>query len=133
MIKAHYSDKDRVIDILSRSFVENKSVNYVVKQDKKKLKRFQYLMDYCFEVCWKRGEVYMTKDKKGAALLVIPQNKKTNLKAILLDLKLAFRTIGLIRVIRVLSRESAIKKLHPKTRVQSQIVENFNLTKKENA
>ncbi len=112
---AAYKDKARIVDILSKSFTDNQSVNYVVKQDKKRLKRIRYLMDYSFEVCWNWGEVFMTEDKKGAALIVLPHKKVANLKAILLDLKLAIKTVGLFRVAKVLSRESIIKKHHPKS------------------
>ena len=37
MIKATYQDKDRVVDILAESFDDNQSVNYIVKQDKKRI------------------------------------------------------------------------------------------------
>ena len=112
---ANYEDKSRIVDILSKAFTDNQSVNYVVKQDKKKLKRIHYLMDYSFDVCWNWGEVFITEDKRGAALIVLPHKKVTNLKAILLDLKLALKTVGLFRVAKVLSRESTIKKHHPKS------------------
>ena len=71
-------------------------------------------MDYAFEICWNWGEVYISEDKKNAALLAIPGKKANNLKAILLDLRLALRSVGPTRVMKVLSRESIIKKHHPK-------------------
>ena len=115
MIKAMNTDKAKIVEILTKSFIDNQSVNYIVKQDKKRLRRIKYLMDYSFEICWNWGEVYMSDDKKGAALIVIPQNKRTNLQAIFLDIKLAIKTIGLKKINKVLSRESMIKKHHPKT------------------
>ena len=36
MIRADYNDKERVVNILANSFADNKSVNYIIKQDKKK-------------------------------------------------------------------------------------------------
>jgi len=114
MLKASYKDKSGIIGLLTESFIQNKSVNYVIKQDKKRKDRIRYLMDYSFEVCWNWGEVYISEDKKSAALISIPGNKANNLKAILLDLRLAIRSVGLTRVTKVLSRESIIKKHHPK-------------------
>lgn len=114
MVKAVYTDKDRVVDILSSSFIDNKSVNYAVKQDKKRLKRIKHLMDYSFDVCWHWGEIYLSENKSAAALIINPLNKKSNLKSILLDIKLVFRSVGLSNIKKVLSRESMIKKSHPK-------------------
>lgn len=37
MIKANYNDKNLIINILTKSFDSNQSVNYIVKQDKKGL------------------------------------------------------------------------------------------------
>lgn len=36
MMRATLNDKELVADILTRSFVDNKSVNYIIKQDEKK-------------------------------------------------------------------------------------------------
>lgn len=115
MIKANYADKSIVIDILSESFDTNKSINYVAKQDEKRLERIRNLMDYSFELCYLFGDVYLSDDKNGCLLVLYPDKKKTNLKTILLDLKLAISCIGLGRIFKVLERETKIKKHHPKT------------------
>ena len=60
MIKAAYSDKNLVVDILTDSFETNQSVNYIVKQDKKRVNRIRSLMDYSFEVCYSFGEVFLS-------------------------------------------------------------------------
>jgi hypothetical protein len=36
MIRAGYKDKPLAVDILTQSFADNKSVNYIIKQDQKK-------------------------------------------------------------------------------------------------
>jgi hypothetical protein len=41
VINAIYSDKELVVNILSAAFKDNKSVNYIVKQDKKKEHSFK--------------------------------------------------------------------------------------------
>ena len=41
MKKAEYSDKNLVVDILSKSFDGNQSVNYIVKQDEKRAERLK--------------------------------------------------------------------------------------------
>ena len=114
MKRADYKDKELIIDILTNSFSENKSVNYIVKQDEKRIERIRSLMDYSFEVCYMFGDVFLTDDRKGCALVVLPDKKKTNLKAILLDIKLIFSCMGLGNAKKAMDREGKIKKLQPK-------------------
>lgn len=114
MIRATHNEKKLVVDLLTRAFDNNISVNYVVKQDKKRVTRIRRLMEYSFELCHAFGDIYLTPEKNGAVLLLMPQNKKTTLKTIWLDLKLAVGSIGMSRILKVLSRESKIKKFYPK-------------------
>src|SRR6185295_7660897 len=102
MLKATYNDKEIILDILCESFDSNKSVNYVVKQDGQRRKRIRTLMNYSFEICYKFGQLYLSDDKQACALILFPDKKKTSLTTILLDVKLAFLSIGLTRVIKVL-------------------------------
>ncbi|MFN3404842.1 MAG: GNAT family N-acetyltransferase [Cytophagaceae bacterium] len=114
MINAAYSDRSLIIDILTDSFDENKSVNYVVKQDRKRKERIRKLMTYSFDVSHRFGEVYLSDDKCACALIVFPDKKKMTLKSILWDAKLAFTCIGsLSGIFKVLNRESKIKATHP--------------------
>ncbi len=115
MIKATYTDKTVVIDILSASFDTNKSVNFVAKQDSKRKERIRLLMDYSFEICYMFGDVYLSDDRKACALVLFPERKKKNIKTILLDAKLALGCIGITRIGQVLKRETLIKSNHPKT------------------
>ena len=114
MIRADYKDKDLIVDILTNSFDDNKSVNYIIKQDRKRVERIRNLMDYSFEVCYMFGDVLLSDDKAGCALIVLPDKKKTSLKSILLDIKLNFTCTGLSNVKKAMDRESKIKKFHPK-------------------
>jgi len=113
MIPANYSDKAIIVDILTQSFDSNKSVNYAVKQDKKRIQRIKRLMNYSFETCWHFGEIYLTDDKKGVVLIILPEKKRTTFKGIIEDLKLTLFSIGITRVSKILERESRIKKYHP--------------------
>ena len=114
MKNAEYSDKELVVDILANSFETNKSVNYIIKQDRKRKKRIRALMDYSFEICKEFGEVYLSDDKKACALVLFPDKKKTTLKSIELDLKLILSSVGLSNIKKTLERESLIKKHQPK-------------------
>ena len=113
MVRADYKDKQLVVDILSRSFDQNMSVNYIVKQDGKRAERLSKLMEYSFDICYLFGDVFLSDDRSGCALVLLPEKKKTTLKSILLDLKLIFKSTGLSNIKKALDRESKIKKLHP--------------------
>ena len=117
MKKVDYCDKKLIVNILSNSFDSNQSVNYIVKQDKKRVKRIRSLMDYSFEVCAMFGKVLLSDDRKACALVLYPDRKRTTLKSIWLDLKLIFNCIGLSNVFKAMDRESKIKKIQPKERM----------------
>lgn len=114
MIKATYQDKGRVVNILAESFDDNKSVNYIIKQDKKRNLRIRKLMAYSFDICYLYGEVFLTNDKSGCALILLPDKKKNNLTSILLDIKLIVSCIGIANIKKAMKRESKIKELQPK-------------------
>jgi ribosomal protein S18 acetylase RimI-like enzyme len=117
MTKAELGDKNLVMDILTKSFDTNKSVNYVIKQDKKRSKRIRALMEYSYAICKQFGEVYLSNDKKACALTLLPDTQKTTLTTIFLDLRLAIISLGLTRAIKALERAMLIKKQYPASSV----------------
>lgn len=114
MTKAKYIDKVIVLDILTKSFADNRSVNYVIKQDDKKAIRLKRLMEYSFDTCFTYGEILLSNDRKGCALIIFPEKKITTLKSILSDIKLIMFCTGINNAIKAMKRESAIKKVQPK-------------------
>jgi ribosomal protein S18 acetylase RimI-like enzyme len=115
MERARVNDREAVVDVLVKAFDDNKSVNYVVKQDVDRRTRMRGLMEYSFDICNAFGEVWVSEDRNGCALVLFKDKQRTTLSSILLDIKLAIKVIGLSRVKRVLSREAKIKSNHPKT------------------
>jgi ribosomal protein S18 acetylase RimI-like enzyme len=114
MKRAGKNQKQLVIDILAESFDQNRSVNYVVKQDEKRRQRIRTLMSYSFDVCNAFGDVWLYENKQACALVVLPDKKRTTFASMLWDAQLAVSVIGLSRVGQVLGRESKIKSFHPK-------------------
>jgi hypothetical protein len=90
MTRASYKNKEVIVDILTNSFRENKSVNYI-KQDKRRETRLRQLMAYSFEVSYMFGEIFMSDDRSACALIVLPDKKKTTPRSILLDLQLILK------------------------------------------
>jgi len=117
MSEADQRDKARILELLTASFLDNKSVNYIIPQDGLKLHRIHSLMDYSFELCMRFGKVHISDDGKACALLVYPELKKVTLKSILLDIKLIFDCTGLAHAMKAMKRESKIKAIHPKERM----------------
>lgn len=113
MTKASYSDKKAVVSILAESFADNKSVNYIIKQDEKKKHRIRKLMEYSFDQCSWFGEVLLSEDKKACALLIFPDKKKIIFKSIVADIKLIAGCTGLSNAKKAMNREAKIKKVHP--------------------
>ncbi len=107
------NEKQIIIDILHKSFMDNKSVNFVVKQDNKREARIRKLMEYSYFKGKHFGQIYISKDQKTCAIILDPSKQKTTLKSILWDLKLVFGCMGISNVKKVLKRESEIKKHHP--------------------
>lgn len=114
MRKANGNDRPIVIDILTQSFNDNKSVNFVVKQDRDRVDRIIKLMNYSFNVCNEFGEIWISDDQQACALIVFTDKKRSSFRKLVWDLKLALSVIGLNRVSAVLKRESLIKSHHPK-------------------
>jgi ribosomal protein S18 acetylase RimI-like enzyme len=114
MRKANLADKSIVLDILTISFDDNKSVNYVVRQDHNRVDRIRRLMDYSFNVCNEFGEVWISDDEQAWALILFPDKKRSSFRALLWNLKLALSVIGIGSISAVLKREALIKSNHPK-------------------
>lgn len=115
MQRANINDRAVVVDILVKAFDQNKSVNYVIKQDDNRNDRIRGLMEYSFDTCNAFGEVWVSENRNGCALVLFRDKQPTTFSSILLDLKLAFKVIGLSRLKKVLEREGRIKAFHPHT------------------
>lgn len=115
MIAATLSDSTLLTDILSASFQDNKSIQYLVKQDAKKETRIRQLMKYSINYCTEFGKLILSNNKKACALLVYPYKKTTSIRSVLLDLQLVVQVIGISNIRKAIAREREIKKMHPAT------------------
>lgn len=113
MREAAQKEKHLVVDILSRSFDSNRSVNYLIPQGSDRETRLRRLMEYSYDYCKLFGKVIISDDSKACALLVMPEKERTNLRSIILSIRLIAKTIGLSNLRKAVRRETAIKKLQP--------------------
>lgn len=114
MRKATKMDKKIIVDLLTLSFEDNKGVNYVILQDHKRKQRIASLMEYSFDLCYRFGEVFLSENNHGCALIYYPHKNKTTLASIWLDIKLIVNAVGFSGVRKTLDRESKIKAKRPK-------------------
>ncbi len=109
MRRAVYRDKALVVDILSKAFDKNVSVNFIVKQDSKRNVRIRFLMEYAFEICFYQGVIYLSLDEKGCVLCTLPERRGGLWRSMVSELKLLFKVIGVNRLFHVLVRNHIVK------------------------
>lgn len=107
------SNQTTVCNILTQSFLDNKSVNYIIKQDRYKHRRIEELMNYSYKQSSVFGKIYLNADNNACALLLYPDKKRTTLKSMLWDVRFIIKSMGISNIKKALQREAAIKKEHP--------------------
>ncbi len=110
---ASKSDRKEVTELLTNSFLTNRSVCWVIGDYKRRKKRVRQLIDYAFRMSLCQNGILKTFDNKAAAIMMYPHSQNYRLRHMLLDLKLGLKVIGIRRVMKVLKREEIIKKHHP--------------------
>jgi ribosomal protein S18 acetylase RimI-like enzyme len=108
------AQEEHMIEILTTAFQENKSVNFIVKQDKKREKRLRLLIEYSIFYGKSFGELRLNEDKTACAIIVDSEKKKTTFRSIIWDLRLIFGCVGITNVSKILRREKAIQAQLPK-------------------
>lgn len=113
MIKATKKDKTLIVDILTDSFDNNLSVNYILKSGGNKKNHIKSLMSYSFDMCFKYGDVFLSDNKKACALILYPDKKKSGVYSTFLDFKLIAKAVGIMNIRKVLSRDRQINSKYP--------------------
>jgi ribosomal protein S18 acetylase RimI-like enzyme len=113
MILAEQKDKNIIANILSESFNENLSVNYIIRQDHKRKLRIKRLMEYSFDISVRFGMAVLSDDRNGCALIVYPEKNKITFRYFLATCSLILFSIGIFNLRNILSREAAVRSVHP--------------------
>lgn len=113
MVRAKLSDRDVVVNILSKSFDTSPGINAIIKNDKKRLSRIKKLMEYSFDTSFLYGDIFLSEDKNACVIIRYPDTKKKILRSIWLLLWVTFYSIGFLRIKRVLQIEEMRKKIRP--------------------
>lgn len=113
LVHAKPEDKELIVNMLTKAFSQNKSVDYIISSYGNREKRIKSLMEYSFDVCKLFGKVYVSEDKNACALVFYSDQKKNTLKSIFFDLKLIINCTGPGNISKVMAREKAIKSHYP--------------------
>jgi len=113
MRKATINDMDKVVDILSVTFLENPGVNWLFGEKGNRLKKIRRLMEYAFIKSLVRDGVYISDNEKGAALCYLNNRKSFSVNEIIYEIKFAVTALSLCRISKVLKREAYRNKMRP--------------------
>lgn len=118
MLFASKKDKKWICSLLADSFELNNSVNYIVKQDKKRKKRkkrIYNLMCYSFNECIRNGIVAYNENKDTAMLCSLPARSRFSFSRLKNNFFLLFCISGIKKISKIIRRENYIKNQHPKS------------------
>ncbi|WP_128330556.1 GNAT family N-acetyltransferase [Apibacter sp. HY039] len=112
MKKAISENYTKINYILTKAFVNNKSVNYVLKQ--KKEKYISRLMDYSLYQGEKFGDIFLNEEETACAILIDHKIKKTTSGTFIQDIKFACCISGLKNAHKVIKKERITHETLPK-------------------
>ncbi|GLU56472.1 hypothetical protein Dfri01_59330 [Dyadobacter frigoris] len=115
MREAQRSEKSKIINILTNSFLGNKSIDYLIPNDSDRIVRIEELMSYSFELCFESGKVYISDDGHGCALISFPDKKKFTVRGLIREARLVLLSLGLRNALKAMKREKAISKHYANT------------------
>ncbi|SEA77075.1 GNAT family N-acetyltransferase [Pedobacter hartonius] len=114
MIKATKNDDWLVIEILSQSFDKDPMFNLMIKQDKKRKQRIYDSLMYCVKYTRILGEIYLSDDRKGCALITYSEKQKYNLRLLWLDLRTIAKSFDIKGTLKFFDYEKTIHGKWPK-------------------
>jgi len=106
-------NKPLVNSILTNAFIDNKSVNYVLRR-KRNSNLISKLIDYSIKKAEMFGDVWLNEENNGGCILIDPKRVKISVKTIFLDLYLIIHVVGISNIKKVLDKEDLTKKYLPK-------------------
>ncbi len=112
-IKASFKDKAVVVDIITKTFDSNPSVNSVIGATGNRRKKIQRLAEFAFIKALNKNGAYLSNNKKGAALFYRADQNSFSLKEQFYELRFALTSIPIKNIFKVLKREAYFKKIRP--------------------
>ncbi len=101
------------LELLAQAFLNNPSVNSVVKNDRKRPQRIRELARYSIKTSFARKGAFISSGRNGIALCYPIQAKKEGIIDFWNQAVLLVKAIGISRFRQVLQREAYIKSRRP--------------------
>jgi ribosomal protein S18 acetylase RimI-like enzyme len=111
MRKATLEDKNIVVNILAKSFINDPHVNWLIEKSRNKNK-MKIIMEYVFEESLGRGSVYLNDDNTATALWNTEKQEKVTFRYIKRNLSFLFR-VGLKATTRILKADKLVYSKYP--------------------
>lgn len=112
MRKVSQEDKEIIVNILSKSFINDPHINWLLEESKNKDK-LKIIMGYIFEESLERGSVYLNDNNTAAALWNSEKKEKVSFRYIFRNLSFLFR-VGIKTTVRCLKTDKLIYDQYPK-------------------
>ena len=111
-IKNHV--KNQIINIISKSMQDLPGIKWIIGENPKNIRnKMNELARYAFEIAWRRNGIFISRDRKGLAIM-IAQNKRIREKiSLFISLRFIFYCTGLKRAWEIFKREKYIHNMHP--------------------
>ncbi|MGB7843532.1 MAG: hypothetical protein WBL21_12115 [Salinimicrobium sp.] len=107
-------DKQQIIDNVSTLLQEIPTSMEIVKDDKKREKRFHYLAKHMVEKAIEKDALITSDDGKGIAILFRTSSKDKNFwKDLIMDLKLALNVTGIKKGLKAMKVQQYVKNQRP--------------------
>jgi ribosomal protein S18 acetylase RimI-like enzyme len=114
VIKADAGDLEILRDVLVKAFQNDAFTNWIVKNDQKRLKRFNEFFDCSLKTFGlPNGHLYTNKERTGAALWIPPGNYKPDSINNVFLLPAWLKVVGLERFLKIMKGTSFLTKHHP--------------------
>lgn len=108
-------DKQQIIENVSILLQEIPTSMEIVKDDRKKEKRFRYLAKYMVEKAIEKDALIVSEDGKGIAILFRTSSKDKNFwKDMIQDIKLAINVTGIKKGLKAMKSQGYVKSQRPK-------------------
>ena len=112
-IKASSKDKAVVVEIITKTFDSNPSVNSVIGSSGNRKNKIQRLAEFAYIKAFNKNGAYLSSNKKGAALFYRADQNSFSFKEQFYELRFALTSIPFRNVLKVLKRESYFKRMKP--------------------
>lgn len=109
MTQATEKHRSTAVQIITKTFDANPSVNIVIGDGGNRKKKISRLADYAFTKALNRKGSFISSNEKGAALCFRSDEGKSTFKELLYEVRFAL-SIPVKKVIQTLKRESYLKK-----------------------